>query len=304
MSTQTKPDVAAIAAIAAEAAAQLAGVAWDEADGSGVLAAAVALGRLRAVIDGALVAVTERLEATGAADAAGWASTKDFLTHVLGGRKGAGGSVTRVAQQTAELPAVRTALTAGEISFAQAGTIGRRIGTLPRVPELCEQAADVMLRLVAEQQLDATDLDRCFPDVVRELDPDGSLLRADLDKDKAERGAHHARFLSFTPDTLGGVRIKGYATVEDAELVKTTLMPLAAPVTTEPRACGATPQGRDAEGADTATGAPIPPASTTARIPATTGFGCGTPWCRPAAASRPPTTYRSRTAPPLGSPSP
>ncbi|WP_182481178.1 hypothetical protein [Nocardioides immobilis] len=41
------------------------------------MATVVELGRLKAVVDGALVAVAERLEETGAADAAGWASTKD-----------------------------------------------------------------------------------------------------------------------------------------------------------------------------------------------------------------------------------
>ncbi len=125
-----------------------------------------------------------------------------------------------------------------QISLAQAGVIGGRVATLPQVPELREQAAGIMLGLAAEQSYDATDLDRCFPGVVHQLDPDGTLLGGDLDKDRTERGAHHARFLSFSPDTLGGVRVKGYATIEDVELVKTCLMPLAAPVVTEPGACG------------------------------------------------------------------
>ena len=98
-----------------------------------------------------------------------------------------------------------------------------------------------MLGLVADHGYDATDLDRAFPAVVRELDPDGTLLSTDLDKDRAERGAHHARFFSGTPDTLGGVRIKGYSTVEEWELVKSVLMPLSAPVVTEPGACGGDP---------------------------------------------------------------
>jgi hypothetical protein len=45
----------------------------------------------------------------------------------------------------------------------------------------------------------------------------------------------------LTPDTLGGAKIKGYTSLEEAELVKTTLIPLAAPVTTEPGACGGDP---------------------------------------------------------------
>jgi len=63
-------------------------VEWDQVSSADLLEASVALGRLKAVVDGALVNIAERLEATGAAEAIGWASTKDFLTHVTGGRKG------------------------------------------------------------------------------------------------------------------------------------------------------------------------------------------------------------------------
>ncbi len=65
------------------------------------------LGRLKAMVDGALVAVAERLEETGAAETVGWATAKDFLTHVTGGRKGSGAGLVRIADHTADLPAVR-----------------------------------------------------------------------------------------------------------------------------------------------------------------------------------------------------
>ena len=81
----------------------------------------------------------------------------------------------------------------------------------------------------------------CFTQVAKDLDTDGLLLATEESKDLQERGAHTARYLSLTPDTLGGVRIKGYASLEEAELVKTTLMPLAAPVATDPGACGGDP---------------------------------------------------------------
>ncbi|HYG94969.1 MAG TPA: DUF222 domain-containing protein [Nocardioides sp.] len=246
---------------AVESAAQLAQVSWSGLEDGEALAAAVELGRLRSVIDGALVGVGERLEATGATGAAGWASTKDFLTHVLGGRKGAGASVLRVAKQTAEHPEVRTALAAGDLSLAQASAIGSRVATLPHVPALRSAAANRMLGLVEDHSFDATDLDRSFLGVVKELDPDGRLLGSDLAKTRQERGAHRARFLSFSPDTLGGVRIRGYATIEDAELVTTTLMPLAAPLTTEPGACGGDPdpmRRRDEHGHRISHGCPDP----------------------------------------------
>src|SRR5688500_16743405 len=119
----TTPTALTATTAALAGAAGLPGADWDDLDGPDVLEAAVLLGRWKALLDGALVAVAERLEETSAADAAGWASAKDFLTHVTGGRKGAGGGLVRVADRTADLPAVRAALVAGEISLAKAGVI-------------------------------------------------------------------------------------------------------------------------------------------------------------------------------------
>ena len=79
------------------------------------------------------------------------------------------------------------------------------------------------------------------PTSPRSSTPTGCSSRPRMSKDLQERGAHGARYLSLTPDTLGGVRIKGYASLEEAELVKTTLMTLAAPIVTEPGACGGDP---------------------------------------------------------------
>lgn len=245
------------ATAALEAVRELASVGWDEVDGPEALETTLVLARLKAIVDGALVSVAERLETTGAADDAGWASVKDFLTHATGGRKGAGAGLVRVAKQTAQLSEVRAALAGGALSLSQAGVIAGRVATLPQAPELREAAATKMLGLVEQHGYDATDLDRAFVAVVKELDPDGSLLRADLDKDKAERGAHQARFLSLTTDALGGVRVKGYGTIEDAELIKTVLMPLSAPVTSEPGACGGDPDPSKAR--DPQTGRRISP---------------------------------------------
>ncbi len=139
--------------------------------------ASVALGRLKAVVDGALVAVAERLEETRSAEAIGWASTKDFLTHVTGGRKGTGASLVRVAKHTADLPEVRAALTAGSISLAQAGVIGGRVTTLPHDPEYRERTASALLDLVDNKAYDATDLDRCFPHSPRTSTPTACCWR-------------------------------------------------------------------------------------------------------------------------------
>ncbi len=258
MSSTAALEQTAALAVAAE---QVAKVPWDQVEDADLPVAAVELGRVKAMVDAALVSVAERLVETDAAADSGWASTKEFLTTITGGHKGAGGGLVRAAEQTAALPMVREALAAGAISLAQARVIAARVTTLPRVEELRHAAATKMLDLVKRYSYDATDLDRGFPDVIKDLDPDGTLLRADTDKPIAERGAHSARFLSFSPDTLGGVRIKGYATLEEVELVKTTLMPLAAPVTGEPGACGGDPTRlgqRDPQGRRIESGCPDP----------------------------------------------
>lgn len=229
----------------------LAQVDWNALEPSDLLAAAGELARAKAVVEAALVQVAERVAANDASAAEGWASAKDFLTHVTGGRKGAGGTLLRIAERTAALPVVREAYVEGAVSTAQAGAIGDLVARLPRVPELREAAADRLVDLARAKGYDATDLARAMPEVVAELDPDGRLLGNDQALPQQERGTHRARFLSFRTDLYGGVWIKGYGTAEEAELVKATLMPLAAPQTTQPGACGGDPDAgheRDADG--------------------------------------------------------
>ena len=244
-----------------ERAAGVAQVAWDDVAPADLPGHAAALVEARAMLDAALVDLTEQIEASGAATALGWASTKDLLTHLTGGRNGTGGGLVRTAEQTRDLPEVRQALRTGAISLAQARVIAGRVGTLPRSPELRTAAAEKMLAMVAAHRYDATDLDKCFAAVVAQLDPDGRLLRDDRARELHERGAHHARHLSFAPDTVGGVRIRGYASAEEAEWVKTCLMPLAAPHSTQPGACGGDPGPigrRDQHGRRTGASCPDP----------------------------------------------
>lgn len=247
----TSPTALQAATAARESAAQLAGVEWDAVEGDELAGAAAALASAQRMVESALVAVAGQLETPAGADAlaaAGWASTRDFLTHLTGGRKGAGGGLVRLAQQTADLPQVREAHATGALSTAQARVIGTRVGALPRDPDLRSRVAAAMLDLATGDGdtsavaggMDATDLDRGFPSLVRELDTAG-VLADDRDRELAERGAHLARHLSFSPDGLGGMRVRGYASLEEAELVKACLLPLAAPVTTEPGACGGDP---------------------------------------------------------------
>ncbi|QYJ02533.1 HNH endonuclease [Nocardioides panacisoli] len=271
MSPSTAP--ASSAAEVADAAVRLARSA-AEIEAGDLPAAAADVARARAALDAVLVTLADRLEDTGAAQDLGWAGAKELLTHVTGGHKGAGGGLVRTARQTRELPEVRSALSAGDISLAQARVIGNRVATLPRDPEFRATAASTMLDRVAQHGYDATDLDRAMPGVVAELDPDGRLLGGERDKELTERGAHRARHLAFSADGLGGVRIRGYATAEEAELVKTALMPLAAPRPTDSGACGGEPGTigqRDREGRRVGRNCPDPTCAHDGRDPRDAG---------------------------------
>ncbi|HEU5038885.1 MAG TPA: DUF222 domain-containing protein [Nocardioides sp.] len=226
-------------ATAREGVAVLGAVDWDEVPSAELPAAMVELERMRARLDAARVEVAGRLEHTGAAGEVGWASTKDFLTTVSGGRKGAGGGLLRLAAGLEALPEVRRALAEGWLSADKARVIAARVGQLPRVEQVRRAAARSLLDKARE--LDATDLDRSWSAVVAELDPDGTLLGHEEDLPREERAARNARFLGFTPDEMGGVWIKGYADAESVEEVRAALLPLAAPLASEPGACGGVP---------------------------------------------------------------
>ncbi|HWJ65155.1 MAG TPA: DUF222 domain-containing protein, partial [Nocardioides sp.] len=211
-------------------------------DGADAMAAAEAIAAAKGFLDAGLLHVIDRLEDTGTLTEHGWTSAKDYLTHLLGAHKGTGGGLLRTIQQLRGLPAVRDALDTGQITLPQARAIASQVTTLPRVPEFRTTVASRLLALAVEGH-DATDLTTAFTDVVHHADPTGEIVNADKERARNERGAHGARHLSIVDDGRGGVRIKGYGTTEDAERIKATLHPLAAPVTSEPGACGGVNRG-------------------------------------------------------------
>ena len=234
----TPPGALDQATAVAERASVLVGAQWDAVDGPDVVAGVEAIVAACSFLDAALLRGIERLEATDAVRGLGWASVKDFLTHLTGGHRGTGGGLVRAVEQLRDLPEVQAALESGRVTLPQARAIASKVHTLPRVPQFRTAVAARMLELVDAHGHDASDLQTVFGDVVRELDPDAALVNAEKERAKAERAAHHARHLSFAEDGHGGVRVKGYGTVEDVERIKATLHPLAAPVSSEPGACG------------------------------------------------------------------
>lgn len=173
-----------------EAVVRLGEMEWDDVPVAELPHLMVELERIRARLDAVRLEVADRVERTGAATTVGWASTKDFLTAISGGRKGSGGGLLRLAETLRDLPGTRQALADGWLSTDKARVIARRVGQLPRSEQL--RGAAERLLLERAHDLDATDLDRGWPTVVAEIDPDHRFLGDDQSLPRSERAAHRA----------------------------------------------------------------------------------------------------------------
>ena len=119
------------------------------------------------------------------------------------------------------------AMADGWLSTAKAHVIHRAVETLPGNPEV--RAAGVQALLAEAKALDATELRKVGNRLASIVDPDGEDRRDEQALDRLERAAHLDRFLTITDDQAGGAWIRGRCASEDAALIKTTLMSLAAP---------------------------------------------------------------------------
>jgi hypothetical protein len=208
-----------------------------------LLDTATRLERLRSTLDAVQLQVVAEVEATGAARSEGWSSTADFCTAISGGRAGSGRATVALAKAvTTDRAATGTALATGAISKAQAQVIVTAIDRLPVNPALRAAAEQVLINEAGTR--DATELARAGAHLLERLDPDGSERRDEQALQREERSAHLGRHLSLAEDGIGGVRLSGRGTVEDASLIKQVLMSLAGPEVTEPGACGGTPTDR------------------------------------------------------------
>jgi hypothetical protein len=113
---------------------------------------------------------------------------------------------------------------------------------LPVNPRLRAAAEDLLIDEAGTRP--AADLARTGGYVLDRLDPTGTERRDERGLHREERAAHLGRFLSLAEDGIGGVRLTGRGTVEDAALVKKVLMALSAPQATESGACGGRPTDR------------------------------------------------------------
>ncbi len=210
-------------------AARLAETLWAARDAAELMETITHIEALKSTLDAVALGVLRELDATGAVKPAGWASTQDFLTAVAGGHKGSGPAALRLAKAVDEplLAPLTQALTDGWLSTAKAHVIARAVDTLPGNVEVRERG--VRFLLTEAKALDASELTTLTRHLLTVVDPTGEHRREEQALDRLERTAHLHRHLSITGDLCGGAWIKGRCSTEDAALIKSTLLPLAAP---------------------------------------------------------------------------
>ena len=157
-----------------------------------------------------------------------WSSTGDWFTHLAGTHLRTGrGTVRHAKLLVGDRSLTRDALRDGLVSPEQAGVICDAIEELPTNPHLRELAEKQLLDEAG--RLHATDLTKAARHLIHVVDPDGAERKAERDLERQDRAAHLGRFLAFTEDGAGGVRVKGRGTVEDAARIKAALLPLTKP---------------------------------------------------------------------------
>ncbi|MDQ3733011.1 MAG: HNH endonuclease, partial [Actinomycetota bacterium] len=176
---------------------------------------------LRAQVDGLLLDAVGEVDSRGLAGSRGCSSTRAWLR-----------SAHRIAPQEAkrlvrtatalrcDLPAVAAAMSAGEVSLAQAEVIVHAIADLPcETPVACRPQAEATM-IDQAQTFDPMILARIGRRLAEIIDPDGVQARDEkpiLDK---ETDAHRDRTLTLNPDRNGAggflrarLDAQGYATL-------------------------------------------------------------------------------------------
>ena len=225
--TRTEGPAAAVAA-ARRTVVGLADTLWAATRPAELLAVTEELQALRSAVAAMEARVAVEVEASEAAKTAGWVSPGDYLTHVAGARHGHGSRVLRMARGLCgDRTATLLALQAGDVSPEHAEVVVAVVDRLPTSPVLRDEAERMLLDHAAS--LNASELRRAGDHLLEVLDPDGTARADERALDRLERSAHLGRFLTIADDGIGGVRVRGRGTVEDAAIIKTALHALAAP---------------------------------------------------------------------------
>jgi hypothetical protein len=232
---------------AREALAELDDVLWAARRPDELLATKQELERLRSQMAALDAALTTEIEVSGAASEEAWASAGDYLTAVAGGRRGSGQAWLRTARAlTGPCSLSWEALRNGWISPEHAQVICSTIRKLPVEASLRERVE--AQRVQDATTLNASELQQAARLLLELLDPEGTAKRDERQLSRTERSAHLNRHLSIIEDGLGGVRLRGRGTVEDAAAIKAALFPLTRPQQSPTKNAPAGAGGSDGDG--------------------------------------------------------
>ena len=155
-----------------------------------------------------------------------WGSTSDWFTHLAGLHRREGRRRVRRARQLVEDETeTLESMRAGKTSPTQAEVICNAVET---VPPAVRQEAEALL-IEESTRLTATELAKAGRHLAAVVDPDREERKAEAALDREERASHLGRFLSVVDDGMGGVRIKGFGSVEDGAILRSALLPLTKP---------------------------------------------------------------------------
>ncbi len=115
--------------------------AWESLDAHATRAVVADLSRVQARVQAQQLRGAARLEAAGAAKAAGATSTGDLLAGDFGGDRRAADRFVRASKQVGSASATQAALDAGEVSLAQAEIVGRALAGVPDDKRALAEAA-------------------------------------------------------------------------------------------------------------------------------------------------------------------
>jgi hypothetical protein len=227
-STQERTTPVGVVSAAREVLSDLDDVLWAAKEPTQLLAVKKEIERLSSQVAAVDAKVCTEIEISKAAQAEEWASPADYITAVSGGRRGHGQRWLRTSRAlTSDRARTLDALGAGDISVDHATVICSAIAKLPVKKELRDLAERHLLEAAAI--CNATELKEFAAELLERIDPDGSERRDEAALKRDERSAHLDRHLSITEDGLGGVKLRGRGTIEDAAVIKAALVPLAAP---------------------------------------------------------------------------
>jgi hypothetical protein len=148
-----------------------------------------------------------------------YGSTGDWLTHLAGLRRGEGKRrVARAHALTGPLGRTRQGLVEGRVSPGQADVIVAAVEALPSGELVRARGEKVMVDHAS--RFDASELARVGRHLAHVVDPDLEDRRLEARLEREDRVAHHGRYLTLTEDHAGGIRLKGYGTLEDGALIK------------------------------------------------------------------------------------